>query len=96
MRVRLLATIACLALLASPAWAQPEGAVEAIIIVTGGPPGSSCPPPGSTPGCTSTTTVVERSITLTDLTPEFALTGIPGDTLQQEGVVMMTVTSNSR
>lgn len=37
MRVRLLATIACLALLASPAWAQPEGDVEATIIVTGGP-----------------------------------------------------------
>jgi hypothetical protein len=64
-------------------------------VVTSTAPGSSCPPPGSNAGCTATTTVVPQSITLSELTTSFALSGTPASTASQDGAVSMRVTTNS-
>ncbi|TDP96424.1 DUF7507 domain-containing protein [Labedaea rhizosphaerae] len=45
--------------------------------------------------CTTSTQVIARFITLTDLTPSFALRGLPGATVELPGAVTMTVTTNS-
>ncbi|GLZ39298.1 putative Ig domain-containing protein [Actinokineospora sp. NBRC 105648] len=57
--------------------------------------GSTCPVGGSAPACSTTTPVAPRFITLTDLTPEFTLTGLPGVAVDSTGIVTMTVTTNS-
>jgi large repetitive protein len=45
--------------------------------------------------CATTTSVVDRSITLSGLTPSFTLTGLPNSTVRQDGGVTMMVTTNS-
>jgi choice-of-anchor A domain-containing protein/uncharacterized repeat protein (TIGR01451 family) len=64
-------------------------------VVTSDAPGSSCPPPGPDLACTVVTTVIPLAITLTNLTPAFVLSGTPNSTVTGEGVVTMTVTTNS-
>ncbi|GLZ39295.1 hypothetical protein Acsp05_29190 [Actinokineospora sp. NBRC 105648] len=39
--------------------------------------------------------VVTSAITLTNLTPDFTLTGLPGATVAQSGIVTFTVTTNN-
>jgi uncharacterized repeat protein (TIGR01451 family) len=66
--------------------------------------GSSCPVgPGSfdpfaappPPGCSTSTPVAGRVITLTDLTPSFTLSGRPHTTVRSDAAVTMTVETNS-
>jgi uncharacterized repeat protein (TIGR01451 family) len=57
--------------------------------------GSTCPVGSTDPGCSSSITVTATSIVLTDLSEEFTLTGLPNTTVGGEGVVTMTVTTNS-
>jgi hypothetical protein len=46
-------------------------------------------------GCVTFTSIAARSITMSGLTPSFTLTGLPGSTVEQDGAVGMTVTTNS-
>ena len=57
--------------------------------------GSTCPTgaPGAT--CSTTTGVDADVLTLSGLTPSFRLTGLPGDVVQLDGAVNLTVTTNS-
>ncbi|MGI3783020.1 MAG: hypothetical protein ACRYG2_19840, partial [Janthinobacterium lividum] len=57
--------------------------------------GSTCPDGGGTAACTVTTAVDADVLTLSGLTSSFRLTGLPGDTVEQEEAVTMTVTTNS-
>ncbi|HEY3670644.1 MAG TPA: putative Ig domain-containing protein [Acidimicrobiia bacterium] len=57
--------------------------------------GSNCGAGGSDPRCTTSTPVAARSITLSGLTPSFTLSGPPNSTVDAEGAVTMTVTTNS-
>lgn len=57
--------------------------------------GSTCTGAGAEPACTTSTTVLAQSLSLTDLTSAFTLTGEPGSTATQDGAVTMTVTTNS-
>ena len=57
--------------------------------------GSSCPAGSANPLCTAITSIQSRSITLTDLTPAFTLTGPSNATVTARGAVTMTVTTNS-
>ena len=57
--------------------------------------GSTCPAGGTDPRCATATTIAARSITLTDLTSSFTLTGLPNSTVASDGTVSMTVTTNS-
>ncbi len=54
--------------------------------------GSTCP---GGPACVSTVGIDARVITVSDLSPDFTLTGLPGSTVEREGAVGMTVTTNS-
>lgn len=63
--------------------------------VTSDAAGSTCTGTGSEPACTTSTTVLAQSITLTDLISSFTLSGEPGDTAAQSAAVTMTVTTNS-
>jgi uncharacterized repeat protein (TIGR01451 family) len=56
--------------------------------------GSTCTT-GYETGCSTVTTVAARSITLSGLTSSFTLTGLPESTVTEDGVVGMTVISNS-
>ncbi len=58
-------------------------------------PGSTCPAAATDPRCTTSTAVDASTLTLTGLTPSFTLTGLPNSTVQQEGAVTLTVTTNS-
>ena len=58
--------------------------------------GSSCPTPGANPACATSTTVFAQTLTLTGLTPGFSLTGQPGSIVEGEGILVMTVTTNSQ
>lgn len=55
--------------------------------------GASCT--GPAPNCTTVTTIAARTITLTDVTSAFTLTGLPDTTVSSDGTVTMTVTTNS-
>ncbi len=57
--------------------------------------GSNCPVGSTDPACTATTEIAARTLLLTDLTPGFTLTGLPGSTVTADGAVTMTVTTNS-
>jgi uncharacterized repeat protein (TIGR01451 family) len=57
--------------------------------------GSTCASTSTTPPCRSTVAVDAQVIALTDLTPSFTLTGLPGTTVAQDNAVTMTVTTNS-
>ncbi|MGI3785683.1 MAG: hypothetical protein ACRYG2_33475 [Janthinobacterium lividum] len=57
--------------------------------------GSTCLADSADPGCVTSTSIAARSITLSDATPSFTLTGLPGSTVEQEGAVGMKVTTNS-
>jgi uncharacterized repeat protein (TIGR01451 family) len=57
--------------------------------------GSVCGPDATALPCATTTPVAARTITLTDLTPSFTLTGLPNSTVSSNGTVTMTVTTNS-
>jgi uncharacterized repeat protein (TIGR01451 family) len=57
--------------------------------------GSTCPTGGVEPGCATTTTIAPRTIALADLAPSFTLTGQSDSTVGSDGVVTMTVTTNS-
>ena len=57
--------------------------------------GSTCPVGGVDPTCATTTTIFAQTITLTGLTPTFALTGLPNSTVSKDGATIMTVTTNS-
>ncbi len=56
--------------------------------------GSTCPSGGTHPDCTTTIAVTAQSITLSNLTSAFTLTGIPHTTAGQNGAVTMTVVTN--
>jgi uncharacterized repeat protein (TIGR01451 family) len=56
--------------------------------------GSTCTT-GYEAGCSTVTTVAARSITLAGLTSSFTLVGLPDSTVTADGVVGMTVISNS-
>jgi hypothetical protein len=71
------------------------GDLSLVNVITSTVVGNGCPPPGSNAGCTATTTVVERTLTLTNLTPAFGLSGTPGGTVVHNDAVSMTVTTNS-
>jgi uncharacterized repeat protein (TIGR01451 family) len=57
--------------------------------------GSTCPTTDAAAACTTLTTVETSVLTVSDLTPSFRLTGPPGSTVQQDGAVTLTVTTNS-
>ncbi|SER30994.1 DUF7927 domain-containing protein [Microlunatus flavus] len=57
--------------------------------------GSTCPADAPAPGCRTTTGVDADVLTLSGVTPSFRLTGLPGDTVQQDEAVNLTVTTNS-
>jgi uncharacterized repeat protein (TIGR01451 family) len=61
--------------------------------VTSTATGSTCTT-GAEPGCATTTTIAERTLTLSGLTSSFTLTGLPGSTITSDGAVGMTVTTN--
>lgn len=63
--------------------------------VESGAAGSTCTGAGEEPVCTTSITILAQSLTLTDLTSAFTLTGEPGSTATQDGAVTMTVTTNS-
>ncbi|MEU0517986.1 putative Ig domain-containing protein [Streptosporangium sp. NPDC006007] len=63
--------------------------------VTSAITGSTCPTGGTDPGCAVSTAVTDETITLTDLTDAFTLSGTPGTTARRDGAVTMTVTTNS-
>ena len=70
---------------------------DAVLVnqVTSGSIGSTCPPAGPEPGCSTSTPVAARFVTLTGLTDAFTLTGLPHTTVGADGAVTMTVTTNS-
>jgi uncharacterized repeat protein (TIGR01451 family) len=70
---------------------------DAVLVnrVTSGSVGSTCPVGGSDTGCSTSTPVAVRFITLTGLTPSFTLTGLPHTTVDSDGAVTMTVITNS-
>lgn len=49
----------------------------------------------SSPGTTQANVDVSSAIALTSLTPSFTLTGLPGDTVTDDGAVTMTVLTNN-
>lgn len=57
--------------------------------------GSTCPTGGAGSACVTTTGVDADVLTLSGVTPSFRLTGLPGDTVQQDEAVNLTVTTNS-
>ncbi|MEV6984399.1 fibronectin type III domain-containing protein [Sphaerisporangium sp. NPDC051017] len=57
--------------------------------------GANCPSGGTDPRCTATTFVIPLNIVLSDLTNGFTLTGLPESTVRGDGVVTMTVVTNS-
>jgi uncharacterized repeat protein (TIGR01451 family) len=70
---------------------------DAVLVnqVTSGSVGSTCPPGAPEPGCSTSTPVASRFVTLTGLTPSFTLSGLPHTTVGADGAVTMTVTTNS-
>lgn len=57
--------------------------------------GTTCAADSVAAGCTTSTTIDARTITLSDLTSSFTLTGLPNSTVGSDGTVTMTVTTNS-
>jgi len=57
--------------------------------------GSTCPTGNSVSSCQTSTPVAPRTISLTGLTEDFILTGLPNTTVSSNGIVRMTVTTNS-
>jgi large repetitive protein len=57
--------------------------------------GSNCPSGGVDVRCTATVAITAQSITLSELTPAFTLTGVPHTIATRDGAVTMTVVSNS-
>ena len=57
--------------------------------------GNNCPPAGTDPRCSVTVAAEPVSITLTDLTGGFTMTGGVDSLVQRDGAVTMTVTTNS-
>ncbi|WP_326556718.1 DUF7927 domain-containing protein [Micromonospora sp. NBC_01796] len=57
--------------------------------------GNNCPEDGTDPLCVTDTTVVEQSITLTDLPATVAIAGLSGDVARKDDAVSMTVITNS-
>lgn len=56
--------------------------------------GSTCPTGGTDPACTTTIAVTAQTITLSNLTSAFTLTGTPNTTPTQNSAVTMTVVTN--
>ncbi|MFC4531525.1 DUF7507 domain-containing protein [Sphaerisporangium dianthi] len=63
--------------------------------VTSAAVGGNCPVGGTDGRCGDTVTVIAQSITLSDLGEGFTLTGLPDTTVRGDGVVTMTVVTNS-
>ncbi|MET8143648.1 hypothetical protein ABZU32_25380, partial [Sphaerisporangium sp. NPDC005288] len=63
--------------------------------VTSAATGANCPVGGTDNRCADTVTEVAQSITLSALPDGFTLTGLPDTTVRGDGVVTMTVVSNS-
>jgi hypothetical protein len=57
--------------------------------------GATCGPDDTDLPCFTTTPVAARSITVTDFTSSFTLTGLPNSTVSSDGALTMTVTTNS-
>jgi len=57
--------------------------------------GSSCAPGADGPGCGTRTEVEASTLTLSDLTPSFVLSGPADSTVELDDAVSMTVTTNS-
>jgi len=57
--------------------------------------GSTCVADSVAIGCTASVAIAARTITLTDPTSSFTLTGLPNSTVGSDGKVTMTVTTNS-
>ncbi len=57
--------------------------------------GSNCAAGSDAAGCVSSTSIAARTISLSNLTPSFTLSGLPSTTVTQEEAVSMTVTTNS-
>ena len=57
--------------------------------------GSTCPTTAAPAACTTLTTVESSVLTVSDLAASFRLTGPPGSTVQRDGAVTLTVTTNS-
>ena len=62
--------------------------------VTSSTPGNNCPSGGTDTRCTNTVVTTFPFITLTNLTPNFTLTGLPNTTAEMNNAVTMTVTTN--
>ena len=63
--------------------------------VSSGTIGSNCPDGSTDPACTATVVLTAQTISMSDLTGSFTLTGLPGTTQQQDGAVSLRVASNS-
>jgi uncharacterized repeat protein (TIGR01451 family) len=57
--------------------------------------GSTCTSSSVDPRCASSVPVATRTIALAGLTPSFTLAGLPGAIVGSDGMVVMTVTTNS-
>ena len=57
--------------------------------------GSNCGAGSLDPTCTTSTTILAQTLTLTGLTPSFTLSGLPNTTVTGLGATSMTVTTNS-
>jgi len=72
----------------------PDGGVLTNLVVSTSV-GSTCAADSVDAGCTTSTAIAARTITLTDLTSSFTLAGLPNSTVGSDGTVTMTVTTNS-
>ena len=57
--------------------------------------GSNCAADSVDPGCATSTPIAAGTLTLSDLTPSFTLTGLPDSTVTTDGALTMTVTTNN-
>ena len=71
------------------------GTTTLINVVESATVGSNCGSESGDARCSTETTILEQTLTLTGLTPSFTLSGLPNTTVTAQGVTSMTVTTNS-
>jgi len=71
------------------------GTTKLINVVESATVGSNCGSESGDARCSTETTILEQTLTLTGLTPSFTLSGLPNTTVTAQGATSMTVTTNS-
>jgi large repetitive protein len=75
--------------------AMAAGVAMAAVLPAGQALAASAAPSANSPGTTTANVVVGGAILLSDLTPSFTLSGVPGDTPENDGAVTMRVFTNN-